>query len=272
MSYRDILVEMDGSATASVRAGLAADLAARFGSRLVGVFAKARIPVPYFPSEVSLGLTALEVKRIYDAYDQAVSKDAEAARTTFEPFAANAGVHSDWHELGGGDMHDLVDCARRVDLVVASPESGPFLSTAELAISSGSPVLIAPEAPGPVPGKNVLVAWNGSREAARALRASWPFLLMAEQVHVLVVSRGGLGGPEGFLQRHFEHHGVLPNLIVDSGDDASAGEIIRAQADTLGADLVVMGFYGRSRLQEVILGGASRELLKHCTIPLLISH
>ena len=247
-------------------------MARKFGSRLIGVFAKARIPPPYLPSESALGLTTAQVKRIYDAYDQTVRTASETARAAFESVAADAGVQSDWHELDATGLEDLIDCARRIDLVVASAEGGPFLSTAKLAISSGSPVLIAPEAPVSGIGKHVLVAWNGSREAARALRASWPFLLMAEQVHVLVVSRGGLGGPEGFLQRHFEHHGVLPNLIVDSGDDASAGEIIRAQADTLGADLVVMGFYGRSRLQEVILGGASRELLKHCTIPLLISH
>eukprot|EP01035_Chromulina_nebulosa_P040485 gene40485-54746_t len=171
-----------------------------------------------------------------------------------------------------GKRLDLIDCARRIDLVVASPDGGAFLSTATLAISSGAPVLIAPEAPASAIGKHVLVAWNGSREAARALRASWPFLMAAEQVHVLVVSPGGLGGPDGFLQRHFEHHGVRPNLIVDPRDDASAGEIIRDQAGALAADLVVMGLYGRSRLKELILGGASREMLKHCAIPLLISH
>lgn len=272
MSYRDILVEMDGGTAASVRVRLAAGLARKFGSRLIGVFVAARIPAPYLPSESALGLTAAQVKRIYDAYDQTVRTASETARAAFESIAADAGVQSDWHELDATDLEDLIDCARRIDLVVASPDGGPFLSTARLAISSGSPVLIAPEATVSGIGKHVLVAWNGSREAARALRASWPFLMAAEQVHVLVVSKGGLGGPDGFLQRHFEHHGVRPNLIVDPRDDASAGEIIRDQAGALGADLVVMGLYGRSRLQEVILGGASREMLKHGAIPLLISH
>ena len=264
MSYRDILVEMDGGVAASIRVRLAAGLARKFGSRLIGVFAKARIPPPYLPSESALGLTTAQVKRIYDAYDQTVRTASETARAAFESVAADAGVQSDWHELDATGLEDLIDCARRIDLVVASAEGGPFLSTAKLAISSGSPVLIAPEAPVSGIGKHVLVAWNGSREAARALRASWPFLMAAE--------RGGLGGPDGFLQRHFEHHGVRPNLIVDPRDDASAGEIIRDQAGALGADLVVMGLYGRSRLEEVILGGASREMLKHGAIPLLISH
>ena len=83
---------------------------------------------------------------------------------------------------------------------------------------------------------------------------------------------GGLAGPDSFLQRHFGHHGVRPNLVVDPRDDASAGEIIRDQASALGADLVVMGFYGRSRLQEMVLGGVSCEMLRHCATPLLISH
>ncbi len=133
-------------------------------------------------------------------------------------------------------------------------------------------MLIAPEHAAAKPGRHVLVAWNGSREAARALRSSWPFLTAAEQVHVLVVSRGGLGGPDGFLQRHFEHHGINPNLIVDDRHDASAGEIIREQAVALGADLVVMGVYGHSRLREFVLGGVSRDMLRHSTTPLLVSH
>lgn len=272
MSYRDILVEFDNSPTARVRSQLASGLAAKFGARLIGVFTRARIPPPFLPSEVAAVMSALELQRIYDAHEDAVRKEAEAARTVFEALAADAGAQSDWLELGGSDFRELLACARRVDLVVASPHDGPGLPTSDLALATGGPVLIAPEAPAPVPGKHVLVAWNGSREAARALRASWPFLAAAEQVHVLMVSHGGLAGPDGFLQRHFEHHGVRPNLIVDPRDDASAGEIIRDQAGALGADLVVMGFFGRSRLQEMVLGGASREMLKYGATPLLISH
>lgn len=272
MSYRDILIEVDGSTAAHARAELAARLATKFGARLIGVFAEARIPPPFMPTDVVAVLTALETQRIYDAHEAAVRKAAEAARTTFETVAGEAGAESEWLELGGYDLQDLVACARRVDLMVASPHDGPGLPTSDLAIAAGGPMLIAPETSGSAPGRHVLVAWNGSREAARALHASWPFLLAADQVHVLVVSHGGLGGPEGFLQRHFEHHGVKPNLIVDPRDDASAGEIIRNQAGALGADLVVMGLYGRSRLQEMVLGGASREMLKHSATPLLVSH
>lgn len=272
MSYRDILVEIDGSAAARARAELAARVSIKFGARLVGVFAEARIPLPFMPTDVAAVLTALETQRIYEAHEAAVRKAAETARMTFEAVAGDIGAESDWLQLDGYDLQDLVACARRVDLVVASPQDGPGLPTSELVMAMGGPMLIAPEAARAALGRHVLVAWNGSREAARALGASWPFLLAAEQVHVLVVSRGGLGGPEGFLQRHFEHHGVRPNLIVDQRDDASAGEIIRNQASALGADLVVMGLYGRSRLQEMVLGGASREMLKQGATPLLVSH
>ena len=272
MSYRDILVEIDGSASARVRAEMAAKLAAKFAARLIGVFTRARIAPPFMPTDVVAVLTAVEVQRILDAHEAAVRKTAEAARTAFEAIAGDAGAESEWLELGGSSLEELIACARRVDLLVASPDDGAGLSTADLAIAVGGPVLISPDVAAPTPGKQVLVAWNGSREAARALRASWPFLLAAEQVHVLVVAHGGLGGPDGFLQRHFEHHGVRPNLIVDPRDDAAAGEIIRDQAGALGADLVVMGFYGRSRLQQMVLGGASREMLKHCATPLLVSH
>lgn len=109
-----------------------------------------------------------------------------------------AGLQSDGHELDASDREDLIDGARRVDLVVVSADGGSLLSIATLAISSGSPV-----------------------------------------------------------------------LTVDPRKGPSAGETIRDQAGALGADLVVMGSYGRSRLQEVILGGASREMSMHGAMPLL---
>jgi len=111
MSYRDILVEIDGSSAARVRAELAAGLAVKFGGRLIGVFTRARIAPPFMPAEVTAVMTALEVQRIYDAHEEAVGKAAEAARTTFESIAAGAGAQSDWLELGGSDLQELVACA-----------------------------------------------------------------------------------------------------------------------------------------------------------------
>ena len=133
MSYRDILVEIDGSSAARLRAELAAGLAVKFGARLIGVFAKARIAPPFMPAEVTAVMTALEVQRIYDAHEEAVRNAAEAARTAFESIAAGADAQSEWLELGGSDLQDLVACARRVDLVVASPNDGPGLAIARSA-------------------------------------------------------------------------------------------------------------------------------------------
>lgn len=271
MTYRDILVEMDGSPATVGRAQVAAALGARFKAHVTGVFAKGRIAFPFIPPE-AFGLTPAEVQRIFDARDAAVRKAAEAAREIFESAAGAAGAESDWLEFGE-DLQDLIACARRSDLTVASPDDGMGLSTADLAVAAGGPVLIVPPTTTDAAfGQHVLVAWNGSREAASALHAAWPFLEAAGQVDVLVVSHRGLGGPEGLLQRHFEHHGVRPNLIVDERDDAAAGDIIRSQAGALGADLVVMGFYGHSRLEERVLGGASREMLQHGSTPLLVCH
>lgn len=272
MTYRDILVEADESPAARTRAATAAALGVRFGARVTGVFAKARVAPPFMPPDVTAVLSAAEVQRMYDAHEEALGRASEAARAAFESAAAAGGAQSDWLELGA-DVQDLVACARRSDLLVASPDGGAGLSTADLAIAAGGPVVIVPDtSTDPAFGQHVLVAWNGSREAARALRAAWPFLEAAKQVHVLMVSRGGLGGPDGFLQRHFEHHGVRPNIIVDPRDDASAGEVIQHQADELGADLVVMGLYGRSRVQELVLGGVSRRMLTQSRTPLLVCH
>lgn len=270
MGYRDILMEIAEGPRAREQAEAAAALAVRFNASLTGVFAKSRIPFPFIPPE-SFGLTTTEMQRLLDAYDGAVRKARDAAKSAFDAAVKTAGVESDWLEVE--DLRDLVGCARRVDLVVASEDDAVGLSTADLAMAAGGPVLLLPAAgPGRPIGSHVLVAWNGSREASHALRGAWPFLEAAERVDVLVVSRKGEGGPEGLLQRHFARHGVRPNLIVEEADDASAGEIIQTKAAMLGADLVVMGLYGRTRVQELVLGGASRQMLRHATTPLLVSH
>ena len=147
------------------------------------------------------------------------------------------------------------------------------IEAAQLALASGGPVLITPDGDFPAAiGKRILVAWNGGREASRALRDAWPLIADAEELHILVVSPRDPGGPDAGLQRLLEHHGRSANLIVDPSPDASAGEVLERQVAAQGADLVVMGLFGRPRLQELVLGGVSRHMLDRMPVPLLVSH
>jgi nucleotide-binding universal stress UspA family protein len=272
MSYRDILVSMDTTGSDNTTAAFAAKFAADYGSHLMGVFARSQIASPFMPPDIGVWLPPQQIQELYDEHVRMVDRLADEARMTFEGAASGCGVVSDWRVTG--DLKELVDQARQCDLVVLGAQKGQLdlYTPAALAIAAGGPSLIVPAERAHSDFQRVLVAWNGSREAARALHAAWPVLARANRVEVLIVSPNGLTGAEGGLERHFERHGIKPNIIIDESDDADAGHVLRRQVDALPPDLVVMGLYGRTRVHEFILGGASREMLSSSRVPLFVHH
>ncbi len=278
MSYRDILVVMDHAESGSRRARLAADLATRWSAHLSGVFLTSDFMRQFGAAEALTGLSHADIDRILRDHAKAVGVASEIARTRFETAAREAGVASDWMTVNGDRIDGLVACARRADLTITPNRmlvhmGQRHVEAADVGLACGGPVLITPHDDyAPPIGKRVLIAWNGSREASRALRDGWPFIEAAEEVHVLVVSPNGEGGPDGMLQRLLERHRIKANLIVDPSDDESAADVIERQMAEFDVDLLIMGLYGRSRLQELVLGGVSRQLLKEMPAPILMSH
>lgn len=278
MTYQDILVHVDERPSSRARAVAAATLAARLNARLTGAFLKSEFLRDAMVAESLAYMPPDALQALLEQEEAARLQASEGARGVFEAEAARAGVTSDWLVVDGGRDQEFIACARRFDLTVFPPVAKVSLavneiSAAAVALASGGPVLVIPEVgtPPALP-ERVLVAWKGSRESARALRDAWPLLRQAKEVHVLIVSPHGEGGADGLLQRHLEAHGVKANLIVDRSHDASAGQIIRDQVADLKADLVVMGVYGRPRLQELLLGGVSHNLLADPPCALLLSH
>jgi nucleotide-binding universal stress UspA family protein len=122
-----------------------------------------------------------------------------------------------------------------------------------------------------------MLCWNASRESARAAADALPFLAAAEKVVVLVVdprsSAGGHGAEPGAdVATWLARHGVKVTVQRDVAADADIGGVILSRAADHGADLIVMGIYGHSRVREMILGGASRSLLSSMTVPVLMAH
>lgn len=278
MTYRDILVQVNETAQSRPRAVAAAELARRSGGVITGVFLRSEFLNDVMATEVLAYMSPPDIDALLKGHAKSVDEAAEAARETFEAAAAEAGVPSEWLTIGGDNNATLTACARRADLVVLPPVVAVSMarwkySAGDLAMATGGPVLVVgDDGCAPDFGRRVLVAWNGSRESARALRDAWPVLMTAEQVDVVVVSPTGDGGPDGRLQRHLERHGCKANIILDRSRDEDAVEVLRRQARELGSDLLVMGLFGRPRVQELILGGVSRDLLGAPPIPLLISH
>lgn len=280
MTYASLLTFVDGSPASLDSARIAATLAEGFDARLTGVFPRPPVPVSAWDEPVYWGMPPVippaVPPEIMAEHERRTDVQAEEARLAFEAAAAAAGCRSDWVVQPADDGSEALALLRRTDLAVLPtdrlPTIGPTGSSAvDLALASGGPVLMLP--PGAsTPGRRVLVAWNGSREAARAVRDAWPFLSTAEAAQVLVVGSGGADEPDSRLQRYFEEHGCAARLMVERRSDTPVADALLHQAQVLEADLVVMGLYGHSRLRETVLGGASRGLVHGCPVAMLVSH
>lgn len=172
--------------------------------------------------------------------------------------------------------------ARHADLVLVGgpgPDAGPaealFL---DLVLDSGRPVLVVPSghAMAAAPA-HAVVAWQPTREAARALHDSMSLLRRARRVDVVLVdpvsaleSDGDDPGVD--IARHLARHGLRVELVVRAGQDIDAADILLRHVREAGADLVVAGAWSHARLREAVLGGATRTLLARCPVPVLFSH
>jgi nucleotide-binding universal stress UspA family protein len=141
---------------------------------------------------------------------------------------------------------------------------------------SGRPVLLIPPSWKGAIGGNIIVAWNGKREAARALGDAGPFIERAQKVTVVSVGSGehrsAAQAMAGDAAEHLARAGVKADSRAVEGARRTEAQALLAEAAALGADLVVMGGYGRSRLGEYIFGGVTQEAVKSASLPLFMSH
>jgi nucleotide-binding universal stress UspA family protein len=210
-----------------------------------------------------------------------------AMRAAFDDAVRGRGLVPEWQDSDAGAL-GVADCvlpfARSADLVIAS-QTDPawiwsnWLDVADrLVLESGRPVLIVPNTGmhGRVGGK-VLVAWNGRRESARAIFDALPILRRAKAVKVAWVnpqSESDIAGdvPAADICTALARHSVKCEATEQLRPGVGVGETLLAAAKDFGADLLVMGCYGHSRLREFVFGGASRHVLQTMSIPVLMSH
>ena len=277
MSYKTILVHLDHRPRSSVRLQLAFRLAERFDAHLVGLFAPggARLP-SYAQAEGGPLLREVLEKRRAEILQE--------ARKRFQDVAGrNGGSRAEWRASESEPEQAVRLSARYADLVVAGqPESGdeaePRGLADEMALTSGRPVLFVPYAGQFADvGKRVLIAWDAGREAARAVSDALPLLKGAEAVEVVAFDpeRGGRRHgeePGADIGLYLSRHGVKVTVARQSGAGYEVGGQILSRAADYGADLIVMGAFGHSRVRELVLGGATRTLLEAMTVPVLMSH
>jgi nucleotide-binding universal stress UspA family protein len=272
---KDLIVHVDSSAYCAARIELALRLAKDLEAHIGGVYAQQAAAAPLADEslqEVQAGaVTALESVE----YNMRMARvDAKAAEQLFCDRVAAVSVTATWHMMAGSAADVVVAYARYADLaIVGQTPSGGEDVAAEVARRSGRPVLVAPRAQQfPLTAQRVLVAWDASREAARALNDALPLLRRAREVTLLSVGPTEKIPPGADIVKHLSRHGVEAALVEEDDSRLSAADTLLARAGQLGCDLIVMGAYGHSPLRERMLGGTTRDVLKHMTLPVLVAH
>jgi nucleotide-binding universal stress UspA family protein len=269
---RSILVHVEGSPEASGRLHVAVDLARMFDATLLGVGVE-MIQTLSDPYGMLGGEWVVQLQTL-------VEDDLKRAEETFR--AKTAGLKTDWTALETFPASAMARHARSADLIVAggAPIGGEgsyrAASPADLVMLSGRPVLIAPPKPGKFHGRAVVVAWKDTRESRRALADSLPFLMAAEEVAVVeccdrdAVSEARVNTSD--VVQHLRRHGVeaFGKAVATSPERVSTELNIAAQE--IGADLIVAGGYGHTRLGEWAFGGVTYDLLNAPERFVLLSH
>lgn len=280
MTYRTLLVHVDNSRQCRARLELAVDLARRLPAHLTGIYLPFRPPA--FPDVTRSAGAGLPPPPEPESDDKRLAH----AEQMFRDICQRQGVSPEWLTPQYEENSEIRTHARYADLVIVGqqdrndPETSPAVGFVESAVlGGGRPVLILPYA-GKLPKafNNILLAWDGGREAARAAADAMPLLMAAKTVHVMHVGRGDrpddLGPIPGLdIGMFFARHGVNVEVTPERGTtDISIAETLLSRAADMSIDLIVMGGYGHSRMQEWVLGGVTRTLLETMTVPVLMSH
>lgn len=287
MALKDLLVCLDASDRSAVRLRLALDLARRNGSCITALYIRgwSDAQLTHRQTAEFAGRSLTDVQALDDDVEAAIDRAARAQRQELEQLAARHGLVAEWRNLDGDPQTALPQQARYADLCImdlntpaqGSPEGYRF--SENMPFVAGRPVLFIPGGEdGGTLGRHVAIAWNSSRAAARAIGDALPLLERAEATTILAVNPADYieAHDAPSLQRLIEHlhrHGVQPKTIQAEhvASERIAGEL-QSLARDAGADLLIAGAYGHSRLREMLLGGVTRDLLARAQMPVMMSH
>lgn len=278
MSIKSILAHVDETPGAVLRAELAAKLAARHGGSAAALVVSVPPGEPFGPGAEILDGTISAMRA------QIAARRLAGARSVVAGVKAATGLESEILQVEIDRL--IVDVASRMrsaDLIVVGPprENGRLLDEdiLEAALfSSGRPVIVAPhERNGAEIGRTVAIAWKDCREAARAIHEAMPILEAADLVRFVVVHAQEdaryFGAPAlARMEAALRAHGVKVGDAAIDTQTAHVGEALDRSVSAIGADLLVMGAYGRWRMTERLFGGVTRHVLHKSSTPLFLAH
>jgi nucleotide-binding universal stress UspA family protein len=280
-AYKTILIVFRSPDDAQCLCSLASDIATRWQSHIVGLYARPALSVHIGLRGKELQEWLADKRKLIDQYNTAIKK-------SFDNAAGSTDLNWEWRELAD-HMEPSGDAALEMALcsdltIIDRLERGsslvdPDVTLEQLVFGSGRPVLIVP--PGckhQQLGRRMIVAWNGTRESSRAAFDALPLITSdATQAARLVCPPAPERGPRQLplgaeFAESLARHEIELEVKALPGRHSNAGPEILAECEEFGADLVVMGAYGHSRLREYVFGGTTETILNDCTLPMLISH
>jgi nucleotide-binding universal stress UspA family protein len=279
MTYKNLLVHVDDTKACAARVRAAIDLAIAHEAHLTGVCIVADPP----PAAFAQGYLPPDT---LDMLQQESRKRADSALARFTEIAGRNQISFEGRVdrvLYTAMAQALATNARYADLAIlgqAEPDDGegPRYLPEEVTLASGRPSLIIPYiGPAVTLGQRVTVAWDASREAARAVNDALPILKRAQAVGVVSVNPSeapfGHGEQPGAdIALHLARHGVKVEVQRIESREVDVPNIILSHIADQSSDLLVMGAYGHSRLRELVLGGVTRTILHDMTVPVLMAH
>lgn len=280
MSFKTIMVSLNDVGRAEEITGIACQLAARHDAHLIGLFV---IPVmPIYPAP-----GAYVLPELIENFEASFADRGEKAKSAFEKVTAGYDLRIEWRLIHHGASivaNGVIEHSHQADLLVVGqvdPDNndGIELDFADrVVMESGRPVVLVPmSGQFKTIGERVVVGWNATSEAARAALDAVPILTEASEVWLTWVDPQRESGtakqlPGSEMAATLARHGVKVTADPLPTDNVPAGDALLNRVSDHSADLLVAGAYGHSRMREFVFGGATNTLLKHMTVPVLMSH
>lgn len=279
MTYRNLLVHLDDRKASAKRLEAAIALAQDQEAHLTGLYLGWPFSFQGY-YEAQIPREVLEQRRADE------QKGVAAAKARFESATGKAGLAAEWRyeDANAGDPLEILSLhARYADLIVLGqrePETAGSVAnlTEEVIMTCGRPALVVPYVgAGKTLGTRPLIAWDGGREAARAVSDALPLLTKAKQTTLVTVTRrAGKGAhgeqPGADIAVYLARHGVKVEVQNLTRGNLTVADMILSRISDLSSDLLVMGCYAHSRLRELILGGVTRQMMAEMTVPVLMAH
>lgn len=278
MRLNDIVVYVDGAEAAKERVRFAVALSKQHGAHLIGVAFAPTTLLPLYGADAGLA----DMSEVLES----VKAQGAQALEAYKSHATTEGISCEARLLQGMSEefpHEFARAARHADLAIlgqprdGDPLIGQYALVERCLFASGRPVIVVPASPERyAPAGTIVMAWDGSAEAARAINDALIFLTSASRVVLLVgvlAEQDEEAGPEtDDMVTHLKRHGVETELVRVKTTEGDLGKALLSKATELGADLMVMGAFHHSRWREFILGGVTLTVLEAANIPLFMAH